>query len=187
MVGYTPSLSTAVWVGTEQGEPLRNYGGAMIYGSSLPSDIWKDTMDGALEGTPKETFPKPAPIKGQAGVPEWTAPYTAPSTTEAPPFQPPVVITPSQVEILPGITIPVPGVQPNPQAQVRPQPQQPSNSGPLPGQPTAPADGSPSTGQGQSGEDSSDSGEDSGGGGTGGGQGVEDSGGTSGAPPGRSR
>ncbi|AVH21599.1 transglycosylase domain-containing protein [Nocardia cyriacigeorgica] len=190
MVGYTPSLSTAVWVGTEQGEPLRNYGGAMIYGSSLPSDIWKDTMDGALEGTPKETFPKPAPIKGQAGVPEWTAPYTAPSTTEAPPFQPPVVITPSQVEILPGITIPVPGVQPNPQAQVRPQPQQPSNSGPLPGQPTAPADGSPSTGRGQSGEDSSDSGEDSGGGGgggTGGGQGAEDSGGTSGAPPGRSR
>src|SRR5690606_35592375 len=39
MVGYTPSLSTAVWVGTTDNSPLRNYGGAMIYGSSLPSDI----------------------------------------------------------------------------------------------------------------------------------------------------
>ncbi|MFE3441557.1 transglycosylase domain-containing protein [Nocardia sp. NPDC059180] len=182
MVGYTPSLSTAVWVGTEQGEPLRNFGGAMIYGSSLPSDIWKATMDGALEGTPKETFPKPAPIKGQAGVPEWTAPYTAPSTTQAPSFEPPVIVTPRQVEILPGVVIPVPGVAPNPQAQARPQPQQPSDSGPMPGQPTAPADGSPSTGQSESDGDSSDSG-----GGTGGGGGDDDSGGTNGAPSGRSR
>ncbi|ONM45933.1 transglycosylase domain-containing protein [Nocardia donostiensis] len=145
MVGYTPSLSTAVWVGSVDNSPLRNYGGAMIYGSSLPSDIWKDTMDGALEGTPKEKFPKPAPIKGQAGVPKWTAPYTAPSTTQAP-FEPPVVIEPSQVEILPGITIPVPGVQPNPRSRPQQQPQsQQQGDGPLPGQPVAPADGSSPT------------------------------------------
>ncbi|MFC4373984.1 transglycosylase domain-containing protein [Nocardia halotolerans] len=146
MVGYTPSLSTAVWVGTEQGEPLRNYGGAHIYGSGLPSDIWKDTMDGALSGTPKESFPKPAPIKGQAGVPDWSAPYTPPSTTAPPTIAPPVVV-PSQVEILPGIRIPVPGIQQparqSPQEQQAPEP----DAGPLPGQPTAPEDdGSPSNG-----------------------------------------
>ncbi|MFI8971585.1 transglycosylase domain-containing protein [Nocardia asteroides] len=140
MVGYTPSLSTAVWVGTEQGDPLRNYGGGSIYGSGLPSDIWKATMDGALSGTSNESFPKPAPIKGQAGVPEWSAPYTAPSTT-APTIAPPVIV-PSQVEILPGIRIPVPGVQ-QPQGQQPSQQTQEAPAGPLPGQPTAPADGTP--------------------------------------------
>uniref|UniRef100_UPI000AF193C1 transglycosylase domain-containing protein n=1 Tax=Nocardia beijingensis TaxID=95162 RepID=UPI000AF193C1 len=146
MVGYTPSLSTAVWVGSVDNSPLRNYSGGMIYGSGLPSDIWKATMDGALSGTRNETFPKPAPIKGQAGVPEWSAPYTAPSTVESP-LLPPVVVAPTQVEILPGITIPVPGVQPAPQQQ-RPQQQRESDSGPLPGQPVAPADGSAPTATG---------------------------------------
>ncbi|MEU2037961.1 transglycosylase domain-containing protein [Nocardia niwae] len=139
MVGYTPSLATAVWVGSVDNSPLRNYSGGMIYGSGLPSDIWKATMDGALSGTRNETFPKPAPIKGQAGVPEWSAPYTPPSTVDSP-LLPPVVVAPTQVEILPGITIPVPGVQPAPQQQ-RPQQQRESDAGPLPGQPVAPSDG----------------------------------------------
>ena len=71
MVGYTPSLSTAVWVGTTEGtKPLVNAGGGAVYGSGLPSDIWKATMDGALEGTDNETFPKPTEIGGYAGVPQ---------------------------------------------------------------------------------------------------------------------
>nr|WP_231915886.1 transglycosylase domain-containing protein [Rhodococcus sp. EPR-134] len=117
MVGYTPSLSTAVWVGTPDGEAITNSGGAMIYGSGLPSDIWKDTMDGALEGTDNEKFPTPGKINGQAGgVPEYTAPAppktsapptTAPTTTET---TPPPVVTTTQVEVLPGITIPIPGI-----------------------------------------------------------------------------
>ncbi|WP_204808770.1 transglycosylase domain-containing protein [Mycobacterium riyadhense] len=99
MVGYTPSLSTAVWVGTVKGdEPLETASGAAVYGSGLPSDIWKATMDGALKGTQNETFPKPTEIGGYAGVP-------------APPPPPPVppsetVIQPT-VEVAPGITIPV--------------------------------------------------------------------------------
>ena len=60
MVGYTPSLSTAVWVGTTEGtKPLENKWGSPVYGSGLPSDIWKSTMDGALEDTENESFPKP--------------------------------------------------------------------------------------------------------------------------------
>ena len=70
MVGYTPSLSTAVWVGTTEGtKPLVNSSGAPVYGSGLPSDIWKATMDGALKGTDNETFPKPTEIGGYAGPP----------------------------------------------------------------------------------------------------------------------
>ncbi|MEU6579791.1 transglycosylase domain-containing protein [Nocardia sp. NPDC046763] len=155
MVGFTPSLSTAVWVGTDQGDALRNASGGMIYGSGLPADIWKATMDGALKGTTNENFPKPSVIGGQAGVPSWSAPYTAPSTTEQP-VAPPVITT-SQMPI-PGLpwSIPVPGLAPNPQNQRQSQPetQDPgtgngtgngNGTGPLPGQPTAPADGSTPT------------------------------------------
>lgn len=97
MVGYTPSLSTAVWVGTvEDNVPLVTASGAEVYGSGLPSDIWKSTMDGALKGTPNETFPKPTEIGGYAGVP-------------APPPPPPPQVTVIQptIEVAPGITIPV--------------------------------------------------------------------------------
>ena len=70
MVGYTPSLSTAVWVGTAKDNvPLVTASGGPVYGSGLPSDIWKSTMDGALKGTSNESFPKPTEIGGYAGVP----------------------------------------------------------------------------------------------------------------------
>ncbi|WP_408015880.1 transglycosylase domain-containing protein [Rhodococcus chondri] len=129
MVGYTPSLSTAVWIGTEEGLPIENSWGGKIYGSGLPSDIWKDTMDGALEGTEVESFPKPGSIAGVAGVPTWTASVTATPTTTAPatsrtlPTLPPVPeITTQNVEIFPGVTIPVPGVAPTTQPSVPSRP-----------------------------------------------------------------
>ncbi|MGW3483622.1 transglycosylase domain-containing protein [Rhodococcus indonesiensis] len=129
MVGYTPSLSTAVWVGTPDGTAITNSWGGSIYGSMLPSDIWKGTMDGALEGTEVESFPWPDPIGGQAGVPVDTG-VTAPSnnvpapvqlpqlqlpelppiTIPAPPVElPPQIQVPQQIEVLPGVTIQIPG------------------------------------------------------------------------------
>ncbi|WP_060941828.1 transglycosylase domain-containing protein, partial [Mycolicibacterium vaccae] len=102
MVGFTPSLSTAVWVGTVDGnKPLENKWGSPVYGSGLPSDIWKATMDGALDGTDNESFPKPEEIGGYAGVPQAPPP---PRTTEAP-IPSETVIQPT-LEIAPGITIP---------------------------------------------------------------------------------
>ena len=133
MVGYTPSLSTAVWVGTTEGtKPLENKWGSPVYGSGLPSDIWKATMDGALSGTDTESFPKPEEIGGYAGVPQAPPPppsTTAPPTvTSAPPSD--TVIQPT-IEVAPGITIPwgppttVPAVPP-------PAPGAPA-PGPVPG------------------------------------------------------
>jgi membrane peptidoglycan carboxypeptidase len=102
MVGYTPSLSTAVWVGTTEGtKPLQTASGRAVYGSGLPSDIWKATMDGALQGTDKETFPKPPEIGGYAGAPSAPPPPPPPS---APPSE--TVIQPT-IEVAPGITIPL--------------------------------------------------------------------------------
>ncbi|MDT5325375.1 MAG: hypothetical protein QOF25_2527 [Mycobacterium sp.] len=99
MVGYTPSLSTAVWVGTTEGtKPLENKSGAPVYGSGLPSDIWKATMDGALNDTENETFPKPTEIGGYAGPPVAPPPPRPPPPSET-------VIQPT-LELAPGITIP---------------------------------------------------------------------------------
>ena len=100
MVGYTPSLATAVWVGTTEGtKPLVTKSGGSVYGSGLPSDIWKSTMDGALQGTDNETFPKPTEIGGYAGPP------VAPPPAPPPPPPSETVIQPT-LEIAPGITIP---------------------------------------------------------------------------------
>ena len=118
MVGFTPSLSTAVWVGTTEGtKPLENKWGSPIYGSGLPSDIWKSTMDGALEDTDNESFPKPTEIGGYAGVPQ--APPPPPSPT-APPPPSETVIQPT-IEVAPGITIPFgpPTTVPSPRAAAR--------------------------------------------------------------------
>ncbi|AKK30064.1 transglycosylase domain-containing protein [Mycobacterium sp. EPa45] len=99
MVGYTPSLATAVWVGTTDGtQPLVTASGGQVYGSGIPSDIWKSTMDGALKGTDNESFPKPTEIGGYAGVP------AAPPPPPPPPSE--TVIQPS-IEVAPGITIPL--------------------------------------------------------------------------------
>ena len=101
MVGFTPSLSTAVWVGTTEGtKPLENKWGSPVYGSGLPSDIWKNTMDGALEDTENESFPKPTEIGGYAGPPAAPPP---PPASPAPPSE--TMIQPT-IEVAPGITIP---------------------------------------------------------------------------------
>jgi membrane peptidoglycan carboxypeptidase len=158
MVGFTPSLSTAVWVGTESNLPIVTAGGGRIYGSGLPSDIWKQTMDGALADTPAEQIgapaPNPSPVVPAAPQqpsrnpydilnppppqqpepqqqptqqqpfivippaaepyvpePEYEsepqAPASPPAEAPAPPVAPPPP-APRVVEILPGVTIPVP-------------------------------------------------------------------------------
>ncbi|HEV7850702.1 MAG TPA: transglycosylase domain-containing protein [Mycobacterium sp.] len=131
MVGFTPSLSTAVWVGTTDGtQPLENKSGSSVYGSGLPSDIWKDTMDGALEGTDKESFPKPTEIGGYAGPP-------APPRPSPTPTQPSETVIQPSIEVAPGITIPFgpPTTVPNaPPGQPAPDP----NAVGAPGTPVPP-------------------------------------------------
>ncbi|GJF11512.1 penicillin-binding protein 1A [Mycolicibacterium cyprinidarum] len=139
MVGFTPSLSTAVWVGTTDGtRPLVNEWGGPVYGSGLPSDIWKATMDGALEGTDIESFPKPEEIGGYAGVPQAPPPPPPPpSPTDVPPPPSETVIQPT-LEIAPGITIPW---GPPTTVPVGPPPPNGPPPGPegVPGAPPAPA------------------------------------------------
>ncbi|WP_308128213.1 transglycosylase domain-containing protein [Modestobacter italicus] len=84
MVGYTPSISTAVWIGTRGTEAIENASGRIIYGSGLPGEIWQQFMDTVLEGTPEEPLPSKALIKGDPdkSIPEPTTEAPA-STSEA--------------------------------------------------------------------------------------------------------
>jgi len=70
MVGYTPSCRPVVVGWHHRGhEAAREQVGSPVYGSGLPSDIWKSTMDGGLK-TRRRVVPKPTEIGGYAGVPQ---------------------------------------------------------------------------------------------------------------------
>jgi membrane peptidoglycan carboxypeptidase len=143
MVGFTPTLSTAVWVGTTEGtKPLENSYGSPVYGSGLPSDIWKSTMDGALEDTENESFPKPEEIGGYAGVPQAPPPPSTPPP--GPPTPEPGTVIQPTIELAPGITIPW-GPPTTVPAGPPPAPGAPVPGAPVPGAPVpgAPAPGPP--------------------------------------------
>lgn len=53
-VGYTPDLSTAVWVGDDNNKPMQR-----MYGSGAPLSIWHEFMIGALAPTPRTDFTNP--------------------------------------------------------------------------------------------------------------------------------
>lgn len=59
MVGYTPDVAMAVWVGSKDPKHLaiRDKNKKMIGGAGLPGEIWKKAMDGAVKGTDKVSLP----------------------------------------------------------------------------------------------------------------------------------
>lgn len=44
MVGYTHNLALSVWCGTDQGDPLTDAYGAMIWGAGIPASTWKNIL-----------------------------------------------------------------------------------------------------------------------------------------------
>jgi penicillin-binding protein 1A len=58
-VGYTPNVSTAVWMGYTRGEiPMESVHGIAVSGGSFPAEIWHSFMEAALAGTPPVEFPE---------------------------------------------------------------------------------------------------------------------------------
>ncbi|WP_061933459.1 transglycosylase domain-containing protein [Aureimonas sp. AU22] len=51
-VGYTANLTTGVWLGNDNGKPMRQ-----VTGGSLPADAWKEFMTAAHEGLPAMPLP----------------------------------------------------------------------------------------------------------------------------------
>jgi membrane peptidoglycan carboxypeptidase len=96
MVGYTPSLSAAVWVGNDNPNvPIENAEGAIVYGAGLPGAVWQQFMDTVLAGTPEEELPDRAVIRGDTGegvaeprTESQAAPSSSPPTRSAPEPEP---------------------------------------------------------------------------------------------------
>jgi membrane peptidoglycan carboxypeptidase len=119
-VGFTPQVSTAVWVGSgDSTTPIYDASGGPEYGRDLPGKAWKIFMDTWLSGKPSEQLPDKQMIKtsesGSSSSPSPSKTPTAsktptpshtptpsrtptpthsstppPSTSSAPPSQPPV-------------------------------------------------------------------------------------------------
>ena len=70
-VGYTPTRSTAVWMGKANSEnpenpaaSLRNIKGvSRVFGASIPGPTWKAFMQADLKDVPVTDFDQPAPIR----------------------------------------------------------------------------------------------------------------------------
>jgi penicillin-binding protein 1A len=64
--GYTPTLSTAVWMGYANNErtSMKNVKGVSpVYGGTIPAGVWRDFMTQALQNVPPTDFSQPAPIQ----------------------------------------------------------------------------------------------------------------------------
>ncbi|HVT78931.1 MAG TPA: transglycosylase domain-containing protein, partial [Acidimicrobiales bacterium] len=70
-VGYTPTLSTAVWMGNTTGQGpkqalLHVKGVPRVFGGTWPARTWKAFMSEALKDVPVTDFSQPAPIRSVA-------------------------------------------------------------------------------------------------------------------------
>ncbi|MEW6154129.1 MAG: transglycosylase domain-containing protein [Actinomycetota bacterium] len=125
-VGYTPQLSTAIWMGySDSRRPLTNVKGlARVYGGTLPAPTWKAYMteaapllnltDFVQPAPPPTTAPPPAPLfESPAPAPPTTGPSpttTAPRTPVAPPLTRPPVTQPRRPP--PTFSFPIPTTVP---------------------------------------------------------------------------
>ena len=61
--GFTPTLSTSVWVGYDNATPMQNKQGGRITGSQGGIPIWVNFMKEAMKDQPVRNFPVPDNIE----------------------------------------------------------------------------------------------------------------------------
>ena len=83
LVGFTPDLAAAVWVGyPDTNKPMYNVSGfPRVFGGSIPALIWRDVMAFAHRNIPPHQFNPPAPSK-PGGSMLLTAPTTRQQRTQ---------------------------------------------------------------------------------------------------------
>ncbi|NBH04747.1 penicillin-binding protein [Amycolatopsis sp. SID8362] len=69
MVGYTPSISVAAWVGGDGNKPLHGKNNSPIYGSTIAGPMWQKFLSLYLTGKPGERFDKVERIGGEVAPP----------------------------------------------------------------------------------------------------------------------
>ncbi len=80
--GFTPNLSTSVWVGIDDNRGMRNENKVGITGSIGAAPIWADFMIHATEGEPPREFPIPPGIRF-VDINPFTGRWAFPGETES--------------------------------------------------------------------------------------------------------
>jgi membrane peptidoglycan carboxypeptidase len=101
MAGFTPSIASAVWMGTDMNSPIRTARGTPIEGATLPGEVWHQFMAEALDDEPAEPFAPFRPIGEAPSSAEPGAETSTPTTSEA-------GATPTPTGVAPSGTAPVP-------------------------------------------------------------------------------
>jgi membrane peptidoglycan carboxypeptidase len=112
-VGFTPQLSTSVWLGYAEPRTIR-LDGVEVTGGGFSTRIWKSFMEAALQGQPVLQFPQRADV----GAVEEPSPEPLPSFSP----QPLRSFSPE----------PLPSFSPEPLASFSPEPQPSFSPAPLP-------------------------------------------------------
>ncbi|MEQ0559507.1 transglycosylase domain-containing protein [Amycolatopsis sp. NEAU-NG30] len=81
MVGYTPSVSVAAWVGGDGNKPLHGKGNSPIYGSTIAGPMWQKFLSLYLTGKPGERFEKVDRIGGEVAPPSTSDVVTSSDAT----------------------------------------------------------------------------------------------------------
>ena len=82
MVGFTPKVSAAVWVGTDKPQAMTTVQGNQIYGRTLPGMTWQRFMNGYLAGTPQDELTDEVEVNpSYRPAPQVTATKAEPSPT----------------------------------------------------------------------------------------------------------
>ncbi|MCY7364424.1 MAG: transglycosylase domain-containing protein, partial [Frankiaceae bacterium] len=138
-VGFTPQLSTAVWLGYAKPQTIR-IDGVEATGGGFSTRIWKAYTDAALAGVEEEDFPERADVGRRQGLSEESSPRprttrapqtTAPEPTETAPTEEPVPTAEPEVTDEPGLPGPPPQIPgpPPPPAGPEPPPAAPPPAG----------------------------------------------------------
>jgi membrane peptidoglycan carboxypeptidase len=117
-IGYTPQLSTAVWLGNSNRHKPVVSNGSEVFGGDIPARIWQQMMNATLSGKPVLQFPTPAtvgtiqnsakPTPSKTATPTATATPTktgAPTPTVTPTLSPTHGPTPTQTPPVPSTSI----------------------------------------------------------------------------------
>jgi len=117
-VGYTPTLSTSVWMGyaKDDSRSMRNIRGVgTVFGGTIPAKVWHDYMVPATQGVPPTDFQEPAPIVPLSSVPDYNRqarngidPGTRRGASDTPAGGPYVVTPPDPEAVAPPTTTTVP-------------------------------------------------------------------------------
>jgi membrane peptidoglycan carboxypeptidase len=80
-VGFTPGKATAVWVGSDKSDPIRDSRNQPIFGSGLPGQIWHAFMKTATKNDPPLPFSPFVPM-GEPPTDDFTSETSSPDEDE---------------------------------------------------------------------------------------------------------